>query len=114
YADMMATRELQNTQQQAKSTQVKTTEPLIEAGDTAKKSKKLSYKLQLELDGLPARLEQLEGELEALQNEINQPSFFSLPSDQTQQKLDACSAAEMAFEQAFSRWEELESLKNPD
>ncbi|MGL5302630.1 MAG: ABC transporter ATP-binding protein, partial [Aeromonas sp.] len=114
YADMMATRELQNTQQQAKSTQVKTTEPLIEAGDTAKKSKKLSYKLQLELDSLPARLEQLEGELEALQNEINQPSFFSLPSDQTQQKLDACSAAEMAFEQAFSRWEELESLKNPD
>ena len=114
YADMMATRELQSSQQQLKSTQSKAAESVVAVSEAPKKSKKLSYKLQLELDGLPARLEQLEGELEALQSEINQPSFFSLPSDQTQQKLDACSAAEAALEQAFARWEELEGLKNQD
>ena len=115
YADMMATREQQNAQQQAKSAPVKAPEPVVAAAPEApKKSKKLSYKLQLELEGLPARLEQLEAELDALQSEINQPGFFSLPADKTQPKLDALNAAEAALEQAFARWEELEGLKNQE
>ncbi|MGL5557334.1 MAG: ATP-binding cassette domain-containing protein, partial [Aeromonas veronii] len=115
YADMMATREQQNAQQQARSAPVKAPEPVVAAAPEApKKSKKLSYKLQLELEGLPARLEQLEAELDALQSEINQPGFFSLPADKTQPKLDALNAAEAALEQAFARWEELEGLKNQE
>ena len=115
YADMMATREQQNAQKQAKSAPVKAPEPVVAAAPEApKKSKKLSYKLQLELEGLPARLEQLEAELDALQSEINQPGFFSLPADKTQPKLDALNAAEAALEQAFARWEELEGLKNQE
>ncbi|WP_429015707.1 ATP-binding cassette ATPase Uup [Aeromonas veronii] len=115
YADMMATREQQNAQQQAKGATVKAPEPVAAAAPEApKKSKKLSYKLQLELEGLPARLEQLESELDALQSEINQPGFFSLPADKTQPKLDALNAAEAALEQAFARWEELEGLKNQE
>ena len=115
YADMMATREQQSVQQQAKSAAVKAPEPVVAAApETPKKSKKLSYKLQLELEGLPARLEQLEAELDALQSEINQPGFFSLSAEQTQPKLDALNAAEAALEQAFARWEELEGLKNQE
>ncbi|HHQ4619974.1 TPA: ABC transporter ATP-binding protein, partial [Aeromonas veronii] len=115
YADMMATREQQNAQQQAKSAPVKAPELVVAtAPEAPKKSKKLSYKLQLELEGLPARLEQLEAELDALQSEINQPGFFSLPADKTQPKLDALNAAEAALEQAFARWEELEGLKNQE
>ena len=59
-------------------------------------------------------LEQLEAELDALQSEINQPGFFSLPADKTQPNLDALNAAEAALEQAFARWEELEGLKNQE
>ncbi|WP_042026213.1 ATP-binding cassette domain-containing protein, partial [Aeromonas enteropelogenes] len=113
YADMMATRAQQQAALQAKSAPSKAPEPVV-VSEAPKKSKKLSYKLQLELDGLPARLEQLEAELEALQGEINQPGFFSLPSDQTQPKLDALNAAEAALEEAFARWEELEGLKNQE
>ena len=86
----------------------------IGSGACEKKTRKLSYKLQLELDNLPARLEQLEMELDALQAEINHPGFFSLPAEQTQPKLDALNAAEAALEHAFSRWEELEALKHQD
>ncbi|MDM5127351.1 ATP-binding cassette ATPase Uup [Aeromonas salmonicida] len=114
YADMMATRAQQSTQLAAKAAQVKTPEPVAVASPAASKVKKLSYKLQLELDNLPARLEQLETELNALQAEVNHPGFFALPSDQTQLKLDALNAAEAALEQAFSRWEELEALKHQD
>ena len=114
YADMMATRAQQSTQLAAKAAQVKTPEPVVVASPAASKVKKLSYKLQLELDNLPARLEQLETELNALQAEVNHPGFFALPSDQTQLKLDALNAAEAALEQAFSRWEELEALKHQD
>ncbi|MBP8127467.1 MAG: ATP-binding cassette domain-containing protein, partial [Aeromonadaceae bacterium] len=114
YADMMATRALQAAQQTAKPAPVKVAEPVASAAEPAKKTRKLSYKLQLELDNLPARLEQLEMELDALQAEINHPGFFSLPAEQTQPKLDALNAAEAALEHAFSRWEELEALKHQD
>lgn len=115
---MMATRAQQQSQlaaqQAVKQPQSKAPEPVVTQAPVAAKQKKLSYKLQLELDNLPARLEQLEAELDALQTEINHPGFFSLPAEQTQTKLDALNAAEAALEQAFSRWEELEALKHQD
>ncbi|WP_133154691.1 ATP-binding cassette domain-containing protein, partial [Vibrio splendidus] len=40
------------------------------------KPKKLSYKLQRELEALPMRLEELETQIETLQEEVNDPSFF--------------------------------------
>ncbi|MCE7629337.1 ABC transporter ATP-binding protein, partial [Vibrio fluvialis] len=43
------------------------------------KSKKLSYKLQRELETLPVKLEELEAEIEALQEQVNSPDFFGQP-----------------------------------
>lgn len=40
------------------------------------KAKKLPYKIQQELDGLPAKLEQLEQKIEKLQSTVNAPDFF--------------------------------------
>ncbi|MGY3926668.1 ATP-binding cassette ATPase Uup [Aeromonas simiae] len=111
YADMMATRAQQAPAPEATA---KRAEPVATPSEPVKKNRKLSYKLQLELDNLPARLEQLEQEIAALQEEINQPGFFTLSTEQTQSKLDALSAAEVALDQAFSRWEELEALKQQD
>ncbi|OED73290.1 ABC transporter ATP-binding protein [Vibrio splendidus ZS-139] len=75
------------------------------------KTKKLSYKLQRELETLPMRLEELETEIETLQQEVNNPDFFSKPVEQTQPVLDKLSAAEQELEVAFERWEELEALQ---
>ncbi|TOM53680.1 ABC transporter ATP-binding protein, partial [Vibrio parahaemolyticus] len=46
-------------------------------------SKKLSYKLQRELEALPAKLEQLESDIETLQEQVNDPEFFAKPVEQT-------------------------------
>ena len=75
------------------------------------KPKKLSYKLQRELEALPARLEELEAEIESLQNTVNDPVFFSKPVEETQPVLDKLSATEQELETAFERWEELEAMQ---
>ncbi|USD33929.1 MULTISPECIES: ABC transporter ATP-binding protein [Vibrio] len=75
------------------------------------KPKKLSYKLQRELEALPAKLEALEAELESLQEQVNDPDFFSQPVEQTQPILDKLSAVEQELEIAFERWEELEAMQ---
>ncbi|BDU37122.1 ABC transporter ATP-binding protein [Vibrio nigripulchritudo] len=75
------------------------------------KPKKLSYKLQRELEALPQRLEDLEQEIEDLQANVNDPDFFAKSVDETQPVLDRLSAAEQELEIAFERWEELEAMQ---
>lgn len=75
------------------------------------KPKKLSYKLQRELEALPAKLEELEAEIESLQEQVNNPEFFSKPVEQTQPILDKLTATEQELEVAFERWEELEAMQ---
>jgi len=76
-----------------------------------RKSNKLSYKLQRELEQLPAQLEGFEKEIEQLQEEVNSPEFFSRTIDQTQLVLDKLSVQEKQLETAFERWEELEAMQ---
>jgi len=73
---------------------------------------KMSYNLQRELEQMPQKMEQLEGELASLQAKVADASFFSQPHDATQPVLDALARAEQELEAAFERWEYLESLKN--
>ncbi|HEY3982623.1 ABC transporter ATP-binding protein [Cedecea sp.] len=73
---------------------------------------KLSYNLQRELEQLPQRLEQLEADLGVLQAKVGDADFFNQPHDTTQKVLAEMSAAELALEEAFERWEYLEALKN--
>ncbi|MGR5280881.1 ATP-binding cassette ATPase Uup [Photobacterium damselae] len=74
-------------------------------------SKKLSYKLQLELDELPAKIEQLENDIAELQEKINDPGFFADVKNDTQAVLTLLAEKEQAFEVAFERWEELEAMQ---
>jgi len=98
-------------QKQAKTKNV--AEPVVVKAETVKKSPaKMSYNLQRELEGLPQRLEELEAALEALQIQVADASFFTQPHDYTQKVLAELSQAEQALEEAFERWEYLESLKN--
>ncbi|WP_199611587.1 ATP-binding cassette ATPase Uup [Flocculibacter collagenilyticus] len=79
---------------------------------SAPKQKKLSYKLKLELESLPAEIEQLENKIEALQQDVNDPEFFKQSSEETQAKLNELAESESKLEFAYGRWEELEDLQN--
>ncbi|MBO1519474.1 ATP-binding cassette ATPase Uup [Oceanisphaera pacifica] len=80
--------------------------PVVEANKATKK--KLSYKEQQELNGLPAKLEQLEQAIEDLQATVNAPDFFTQSDEQTQSILQELANTEAEFEIAFTRWESLE------
>ncbi len=110
YADLQALR------QQMKPTELvskasKEPEPVT---PVAKKSRKMSYKLQLELEALPAKLEALEQRLTAYQEQVNSAEFFTQDSVQTQKVLAELQACEDELETAFLRWEELEAMKQED
>jgi ATP-binding cassette subfamily F protein uup len=73
---------------------------------------KLSYNQQRELEQLPAQISTLEERIEALQQQMSDANFFTLPHEETQQVISALAAAEQELEQAFERWEALEAQKN--
>ncbi|GAM57417.1 ABC transporter ATP-binding protein uup [Vibrio ishigakensis] len=77
----------------------------------SKTNKKLSYKLQRELESLPQLLEQLEQDIEALQEKVNDPSFFTSAVEETQPVLEELANKEQELEIAFERWEELEEMQ---
>ncbi len=117
FADVMATRQQQAAKVVTSASVTKNTPNTRDKEEKPaipKKTRKLSYKLQSELDGLPAQLEQLEANIDSIQSQINQPDFFSLPVERTKEILDALQQAEMNLEQAFARWEELEAMKNEE
>jgi len=81
----------------------------IPAQASVSSAKKLSYKEQRELEQLPALLEQLEGELEALQLKVNDADFFKQSTEQTQNTLNQLQQIESKLAQAYARWEELDA-----
>ncbi|GGA92201.1 ATP-binding cassette ATPase Uup [Agarivorans gilvus] len=99
-------------QQQQKAQVVKPAVKTETVQRPVKQSKKLSYKLQLELDQLPEKLEAAEAEVEQLQSKVNEPEFFNLDQDLVQSTLTRLASAEEQLEALFMRWEELEELKN--
>ncbi|KXF80625.1 ATP-binding cassette ATPase Uup [Enterovibrio coralii] len=88
----------------------KAEEPKKQANSN-KAGKKLSYKLQRELEALPQMLENLENEIAQLQESVNDPAFFQQSNEETQPVLQRLSEAEAELETAFERWEELEEMQ---
>ncbi len=74
----------------------------------AVKKKKLSYKLQLELDNLPKQMEEAEANLEKLQNLTAQVDFYQSDAQFVAQTLQELGEAETALEVLMERWVELE------
>lgn len=76
----------------------------------AEAKKKLSYKLQRELDALPAQLEEAEAALEALQAKTAEPGFYEQDHDVVSEVLAQLSEQEQKVEALMERWVELESI----
>ncbi len=73
--------------------------------------KKLSYKLQRELDELPEKLEQAESALEALQEATSASDFYQQDHDTVNAKLAELHAQENTVEALMERWVELEAMQ---
>jgi ATP-binding cassette subfamily F protein uup len=86
--------------------------PPAMAAEPAKKTVKLSYKLQRELDALPADIERLESDVEALEKEIGDPAFYQQEATAVTAKLQSLEKAQQALDSAMERWMELEAMAN--
>ena len=108
YVSYLAEQEKQAVQPAAKKVEKQPTP----AAKPAAKTNKLSYKLKLELEQLPNKMEQLEADVEAQQNVVGDPDFFKQDSAITTKALNHLAQLESDLEAAFERWEELEELQN--
>lgn len=77
----------------------------VKAGQS--KPKKLSYKDQRELDGLPAKIEALEAEIAVLTERAGQPEFYQQDGAQVAAAMAELSARQEALDQCMERWLEL-------
>ncbi len=75
-----------------------------------KKPKKLSYKLQRELDNLPSRIDELEKFVSSLAEKVEKPNFYDKPFEETSEVLEQLSNAQQELDRSIERWSELESM----
>ena len=76
----------------------------------AKPASKLSYKLQFELDNLPARIAKLEKEIAALETEMEDPSLYAGNPKRFAIVSSRVGAARTELDEAEMRWLELEEM----
>ncbi|MCZ7646436.1 MAG: ATP-binding cassette domain-containing protein [Planctomycetota bacterium] len=105
YDDYLRQRPAPETARPAKSA------PAERAPEPAKK-KKLSYKEDRELEALPARIEALEAEQAALHARMAEPEFFKRPHEEVAQASARLTEVERELEEAYARWETLETRKH--
>ncbi|WP_165727875.1 ABC transporter ATP-binding protein [Pseudoalteromonas sp. 31A1] len=108
YVNYLAEQEKKTQQQPVKKVE-KVVAPVAKP---AAKTNKLSYKLKLELEQLPNKMEKLEAEIEAQQAVVSDSDFFKQESDVTTKALNHLAQLESDLEAALERWEELEELQN--
>ena len=72
---------------------------------------KLSYKLKLELESLPGKIEELEQSISELEAKTTTPDFYEQDFSEQQPVLDELQQQHAALEQAMQRWDELDSME---
>lgn len=75
-------------------------------------TKKLSYKLQKELDQLPNLLDKQEQLIKSIESEMSASDFYQQAQDEVNKKIAQLAEGQEALERLFARWEELEAMKS--
>jgi ATP-binding cassette subfamily F protein uup len=109
YDDWLSQRKVSSAETVPKPPVVKPERDKREPVVASSKPKKLSYKDQRELDTLPKLIEQLEGELEKLQMRVADPAFYKRPKEDKAKVQQQLQETEAALNEAYGRWEALES-----
>lgn len=81
-------------------------EPQVEASAP---KKKLSYKLQRELEAIPGQIDTLEGQLAALHEEVADPGFYQRSAEQTSATLARLDTLQQELDALLERWAELDA-----
>ncbi|RCI74186.1 ABC transporter ATP-binding protein, partial [Pseudomonas aeruginosa] len=82
--------------------------PAVAAPSEAPAKKKLSYKLQRELEALPGQIDAVEAELAGVQETIAQQDFYLRPQDEQRETLARLDALQQELDALLERWAELE------
>ena len=77
--------------------------------DAPEANRRLSYKEQRELAGLPARIEQLEAEQSSLAQAVAAPEFYRAPADRIAATMAQLASVEQQLLDAYARWDALDS-----
>ncbi len=77
-----------------------------------KKSKKLSYNDQRELDALPKQIETFEALVSSIQAQMADPEVYQKGAAVIAELQSQCEDTEAELAQAYERWEVLEEMKN--
>ncbi|MDH4561062.1 ATP-binding cassette domain-containing protein [Pseudomonas sp. BN411] len=91
---------------EAKVETPKAAEPAPVAVEAPKK--KLSYKLQRELEAIPGQIEALETEQAKVQAEVSDPALYQRPAEQTRVVLERLDELQKELDRLIERWAELE------
>ncbi|MEM9533617.1 MAG: ATP-binding cassette domain-containing protein [Pseudomonadota bacterium] len=75
------------------------------------KPKKLSYRLQRELDALPDQIEALEQALAELQQTTAEPAFYERPQEDQSKAWESLKDMEVELAHLMDRWGELEQMR---
>jgi ATP-binding cassette subfamily F protein uup len=86
----------------------KRTDAPAPVADSDKPKRKLSYKEARELEQLPARIEQLEADVAARAQAMNDPAFYQQDSAAIQRANDALAKVQAELDTTYARWAELE------
>ena len=111
YDDVDSYLAYKETQRKEMSAGVTKTEKLVEEKTVKKKEvnkKRLSYKETRELEELPELIDQLENDIAALQEQVNDANFFSQTSEKTKKILNQLEQKESKLEATYARWQELD------
>jgi len=91
-----------------------TARPMDTSGQETARSKrptKLGYKLKLELEALPQRIEALEAEIHDLNALTQAAEFYTKPYGEVQEVLESIRAREALLDEVMRRWDELEGMQ---
>jgi ATP-binding cassette subfamily F protein uup len=75
------------------------------------RARKLSFKEQRELDGLPQRIAALEDEQARLKEEVASPEFYKSPADRIKTVLARMESVQEDLDKVLERWVELDARK---
>jgi ATP-binding cassette subfamily F protein uup len=110
YSDYLAARREKN----APAVAAAKNKPVAKTQDsvtTAPVAKKMTYKLQYELDNLPARIASLQKEIAELERVLDDSTLFERDKSLFQSASQRLAAATMELDSAETRWLELDAMR---
>ncbi len=127
YSEWFEYHERQRTEQRAAETvpslRAQRTDAVSQDGSAAAKPpprlaratrSRLTFIEERELSGLPARIEELEGRIEAMRGRFTDPALYRDASQEAKALRAELTQAERDLADAYTRWEALELRKDPD